>query len=116
MRVNPLNTGASASKEHPGTGAHFPQLAWGNGQEIFALRLRQSPPQPPERLFTFIGAPNPRDLSQTTLRVIDALLIGDLSRSRLGSRQIPCLGARLRGGQQFLQGFPTLDWLQLQRA
>ena len=77
MRVNPLNTGASASKEHQGTGAHFPQLAWGNGQEIFALRLRQSPPQPPERLFTFIEAPNPRDLSQTTLRVIDALLIGD---------------------------------------
>ena len=82
MRVNALTTGASASKEHPTTGAHFPQLAWGNGQEVFALRLRQSPPQPPERLFTFIEAPNPRNLSQTTLRVIDALLIGDLSRIR----------------------------------
>jgi hypothetical protein len=82
MRVNALTTGASASKEHPGTSAHFPQLAWGNGQEVFALRLRQSPPQPPERLFAFIEAPNPRNLSHTTLKVIDALLIGDLSRIR----------------------------------
>ena len=68
MRVNALTTGASASKEHPGTSAHFPQLAWGNGQEVFALRLRQSPPQPPERLFAFIEAPNPHNLSHTTLK------------------------------------------------
>ena len=39
-------------------------------------------PKPPERLLKFIDVPNASALSRTTLRVIDALLTGDLSRIR----------------------------------
>ena len=50
--------------------------------DIFALRLRERPPEPPERLLEFFDPRPKRPLSHTTLKVIDVLLTGDLSRIR----------------------------------
>ena len=57
-------------------------LARGRDCDIFALRLRERPPEPPERLLEFFEPRPQRPLSHTTLKVIDALLTGDLSRIR----------------------------------
>lgn len=57
-------------------------LARGRDCDIFALRLREHPPEPPERLLEFFEPRPQRPLSHTTLKVIDALLTGDLSRIR----------------------------------
>ena len=40
------------------------------------------PPEPPERLLEFFDPKPQRPLSHTTLKVIDVLLTGDLSRIR----------------------------------
>ena len=82
MRLHPLATDVSASKQPHNNNTQSVPLAWGNGEDVFALRLRQSPPKPPERLLAFIETTTPEALSRTTLRVIDALLTGDLSRIR----------------------------------
>ena len=58
-------------------------LARGRDCDIFALRLRERPPEPPERLLQFFERTPHRPLSHTALKVIDALLTGDLSRIRL---------------------------------
>ena len=57
-------------------------LARGRDCDIFALRLRERPLEPPERLLEFFEPRPQRPLSHTTLKVIDALLTGDLSRIR----------------------------------
>ena len=57
-------------------------LARGRDCDIFALRLRERPPEPPERLLEFFEPRPQRPLSHTTLKVIDVLLTGDLSRIR----------------------------------
>ena len=57
-------------------------LARGRDCDIFALRLRERPPEPPERLLEFFDPSPQRPLSHTTLKVIDVLLTGDLSRIR----------------------------------
>ena len=57
-------------------------LARGRDCDIFALRLRERPPEPPERLLEFFERIPQRPLSHTTLKVIDVLLTGDLSRIR----------------------------------
>ena len=57
-------------------------LARGRDCDIFALRLRERPPEPPERLLEFFEPRPQKPLSHTTLKVIDALLTGDLSRIR----------------------------------
>ena len=82
MRLHALSDDAHASNNPQNNNTNLAPLAWGNGEDVFALRLRQSPPKPPERLLAFIEVPNDGALSRTTLRVIDALLTGDLSRIR----------------------------------
>jgi AraC-like DNA-binding protein len=82
MRLHALSNDAPASNNPQNNNAHFAPLAWSNGEDVFALRLRQSPPKPPARLLAFIDAPNAEALSRTALKVIDALLTGDLSRIR----------------------------------
>ena len=82
MRLHALSSDAPASNNPQNNNANLAPLAWGNGEDIFALRLRQSPARPPERLLAFIDVPDASALSRTTLRVIDALLTGDLSRIR----------------------------------
>lgn len=82
MRLHALSNDAPASNNPQNNNANLAPLAWGNGKDVFALRLRQSPPKPPERLLAFIDVTNAGALSRTTLRVIDALLTGDLSRIR----------------------------------
>lgn len=82
MRLHALSNDAPASNNPQNNNANLTPLAWGNGEDIFALRLRQSPARPPERLLAFIDVPDASALSRTTLRVIDALLTGDLSRIR----------------------------------
>ena len=82
MRLHALSNDAPASNNPQNNNANLTPLAWGNGEDIFALRLRQSPARPPERLLAFIDVPDAGALSRTTLRVIDALLTGDLSRIR----------------------------------
>ena len=57
-------------------------LARGRDCDIFALRLRERPPEPPERLLEFFERTPQRPLSHTALKVIDVLLTGDLSRIR----------------------------------
>ena len=57
-------------------------LARGRDCDIFAPRLRERPPEPPERLLEFFDPSPQRPLSHTTLKVIDVLLTGDLSRIR----------------------------------
>ena len=57
-------------------------LAWTGSTDIFALRLREQPAQPPERLWEFFASRPKNKLSHTTLKVIDVLLTGDLSRIR----------------------------------
>jgi len=57
-------------------------LARGRDCDIFALRLRECAPEPPERLLEFFDPRPQRPLSHTTLKVIDVLLAGDLSRIR----------------------------------
>ena len=57
-------------------------LARGRDCDIFALRLRERPPEPPERLLEFFERKPQTPLSHTTLKVIDVLLTGDLSRIR----------------------------------
>ena len=57
-------------------------LARGRDCDIFALRLRERPPEPPERLLEFFYPSPQRPLSHTILKVIDVLLTGDLSRIR----------------------------------
>jgi AraC family mar-sox-rob regulon transcriptional activator len=57
-------------------------LAWGRHCDVFALRLRERPPQPPTRRFEFLKLNSRQYLSNTTLKVIDALISGDLSRIR----------------------------------
>ena len=57
-------------------------LARGRDCDIFALRLRERPPEPPERLLEFFDPSTQRTLSHKTLKVIDVLLTGDLSRIR----------------------------------
>jgi hypothetical protein len=57
-------------------------LARGCDCDIFALRLRERPPEPPERLLEFFERTPQRPLSHTALTVIDVLLTGDLSRIR----------------------------------
>jgi AraC-like DNA-binding protein len=57
-------------------------LARGRNSDIFALRLRERPPEPPVRLLEFFDPRPQRPLSRTTLKVIDVLLTGDLSRIR----------------------------------
>ncbi len=57
-------------------------LARGRDCDIFALRLRERPPEPSERLLEFFEPRPQRPLSHTTLKVIDALLTRDLSRIR----------------------------------
>ena len=44
-------------------------LARGRDCEIFALRLRERPPEPPERLIEFFDPRPQRPLSHTTLKV-----------------------------------------------
>ena len=58
------------------------RLAWGRDCDVFALRLRDQPPEPPKRLFEFLDSPNNTRFSQTTRKVVDALLTGDLARIR----------------------------------
>ena len=58
------------------------RLAWGRDCDVFALRLRDQPPEPPKRLFEFLDLPNNTRFSQTTRKVVDALLTGDLARIR----------------------------------
>ena len=58
------------------------RLAWGRDCDVFALRLRDQPPEPPKRLFEFLDSPTNTRFSQTTRKVIDALLTGDLARIR----------------------------------
>lgn len=82
MRLHSLSSDAPASKDPQNNNANLVPLAWGNGEDVFALRLRQIPPKPPERLLAFIDTHHNEALSRTTLRVIDALLTGDLSRIR----------------------------------
>ena len=82
MRLHSLSNDAHASNNTRNNNANPAPLAWGNGEDVFALRLRQSPPKPPERLLEFINIPDASALSLTTLTVIDALLTGDLSRIR----------------------------------
>ena len=82
MRLHALSTDASASKETEGNKTNFMPMAWTKDQDVIALRLRQSPPRPPERLLAFIDVSQVEVLSRTTLRVIDVLLTGDLSRIR----------------------------------
>ena len=82
MRLHALSNDAPASNNPQNNNANLTPHAWGNGEDIFALRLRQSPARPPERLLAFIDVPDAGALSRTTLRVIDALLTGDLSRIR----------------------------------
>ena len=55
-------------------------LARGRDCDIFALRLRERPPEPPERLLEFFDPIPQRPLSHPTLKVIDVLLTGDHSR------------------------------------
>ena len=57
-------------------------LVRGRDCDIFALRLRERPPEPPERLLEFFEPRRERPLSHTTLKVVDVLLTGDLSRIR----------------------------------
>ena len=57
-------------------------LARGRDCDIFALRLRERPPEPPERLLEYFEQTPQRPLSHTTLKVIDVLLTGDLSKIR----------------------------------
>ena len=66
------NSSAAANAPRP--------LAWGRDCDIFALRLRERPPEPPERLHQFFERIPQRPLSHMTLKVIDVLLRGDLSR------------------------------------
>ena len=54
-------------------------LARGRDCDIFALRLRERPPEP---LLEFFDPSPKRPLSHTALKVIDVLLTGDLSRIR----------------------------------
>lgn len=82
MRLHALSNDVPASNIPQNNNANLAPLAWGNGEDVFALRLRQSPPKPPERLLAFIDVPDASALSRTTLKVIDALLTGDLSRIR----------------------------------
>ena len=59
---------------------HAPRpLAWGRDCDIFALGSRECAP---ERLLEFFDPRPQRPLSHTTLKVINVLLIGDLSRIR----------------------------------
>ena len=58
------------------------RLAWGRDCDVFALRLRDQPPEPPKRLFEFLDSPNSARLSHTTRKVVDGLLTGDLARTR----------------------------------
>jgi AraC family mar-sox-rob regulon transcriptional activator len=58
------------------------RLAWGRDCDVFALRLRDQPPEPPKRLFEFLDSPTNTRFSQTTRKVVDALLTGDLARIR----------------------------------
>ena len=58
------------------------RLAWGRNCDVFALRLRDQPPEPPKRLFEFLNSPNSARFSHTTRKVVDALLTGDLARIR----------------------------------
>ena len=58
------------------------RLAWGRDCDVFALRLRDQPPEPPKRLFEFLDSANRARLSHTTRKVVDALLTGDLARIR----------------------------------
>lgn len=75
---NIMATSAEAARANP-----EPQpLAWGRHCDVFALRLRDRPPQPPTRLFEFLDLNAGDYLSNTTLKVIDALMSGDLSRIR----------------------------------
>ena len=55
-------------------------MARGRDCDIFALRLRERPPEPPERLLEFFERIPQRPLSHTTLKVLDVLLAGDLGR------------------------------------
>ena len=57
-------------------------LARGRDCDIFALGLRERPLESPERLLEFFEPRPQRPLSHTTLKVIDVLLSGDLSRIR----------------------------------
>lgn len=68
------NSSASSNAPRP--------LAWGRDCDIFALRLREGPP---ERLLEVFERKPQRPLSHTTLKVIDILLTGDLSRIRSGT-------------------------------
>ncbi len=82
MRANALISDAPALQNPQTTKANVMPLAWTKGEDIFALRLRQSPPCPPAQLLAFMGVPAAESLSRTTLKVIDTLLTGDLSRIR----------------------------------
>ena len=72
------------------------RLAWGRDCDVFALRLRDQPPEPPNRLFELLDSPNSARLSHTTRKVVYALLTGDLGRIRSETladslRISPCL-------------------------
>ena len=82
MRIHAFSNDVPTSDNPHDNNANLVPLARGNGEDVFALRLRQSPPKPPERLLALIDTHNASALSRTTLRVIDALLTGDLSRIR----------------------------------
>ena len=57
-------------------------LAWARNCDVFALRLRDQPPEPPKRLFKFLESTNSARFSYTPRKVVDALLMGELARIR----------------------------------
>ncbi|MCH1444715.1 MAG: hypothetical protein L7V32_00340, partial [Luminiphilus sp.] len=78
-----LKDSSNRSDENGLAGSKTPRpLARGRDCDIFALRLRERPPEPPERLLEFFERKPQTPLSHTTLKVIDVLLTGDLSRIR----------------------------------
>lgn len=70
------------NKRGPATSVNARPLARGRECDIFALRLQERPPEPPRRLLQFFEQQPQQPLSNTTLKVIDVLLTGDLSRIR----------------------------------
>ena len=78
-----LKDSSNRSDENGLAASNTPRpLARGRDCDIFALRLREHPPEPPERLLEFFERKPQTPLSHTTLKVIDVLLTGDLSRIR----------------------------------
>ena len=83
MTLQLSNSSSHSVHENSSAASNAPRpLARGRDCDIFALRLRDRPPEPPKRLLEFFDQIPQRPLSHTTPKVIDVLLTGDLSRIR----------------------------------